>query len=101
MKYSFDMKKQILFIISLALFLGISCTKETSKKQEVTQLAKAVKTAVKINQKNTTVEVKSTRSTVALKNNSNDEDDIQELDLDEIKKEINNSINTTLGKYFK
>ena len=70
MKYSFDMKKQILFIISLALFLGISCTKETSKKQEVTQLAKAVKTAVKINQKNTTVEVKSTRSTVALKNNS-------------------------------
>ena len=33
MKYSFDMKKQILFIISLALFLGISCTKETSKKQ--------------------------------------------------------------------
>ena len=70
MKYSFDMKKQILFIISLALFLGISCTKETSKKQEVTQLTKAVKTAVKINQKNTTVEVKSTRSTVALKNNS-------------------------------
>ena len=36
-----------------------------------------------------------------MKNNSNDEDDIQELDLDEIKKEINNSINTTLGKYFK
>ena len=70
MKYSFDMKKQILFIISLALFLGISCTKETSKKQEVTQLTKAVKTAVKINQKNITVEVKSTRSTVALKNNS-------------------------------
>jgi hypothetical protein len=66
MKYSFDMKKQILFIISLALFLGISCTKETSKKQEVTQLAKAVKT----NQKNITEEVKSTRSAVALKNNS-------------------------------
>ena len=36
-----------------------------------------------------------------MKNNSNYEDDIQELDLDEIKKEINNSINTTLGKYFK
>ena len=30
-----------------------------------------------------------------------DSDDIQELDLDEIKKEINNSISSTLGKYFK
>jgi hypothetical protein len=35
-----------------------------------------------------------------MKDDSNDED-IQELDLDEIKKEINNSINSTLGKYFK
>ena len=64
MKYSFDMKKQILFIISLALFLGISCTKETSKKQEVTQLTKAVKSADKTNQKNATIEVKSTLGTV-------------------------------------
>jgi hypothetical protein len=30
-----------------------------------------------------------------------DQDDIQELDLDEIKNEINNSINSTLHKYFK
>jgi hypothetical protein len=29
------------------------------------------------------------------------DEDIQELDLDEIKKEINNSINSTLHKYFK
>ena len=36
-----------------------------------------------------------------MKNNSLDEDDIHEIDLDEIKKEINNSINSTLGKYFK
>jgi len=36
-----------------------------------------------------------------MKNNSNNEDDIHEIDLDEIKKEINNSINSTLGKYFK
>ena len=36
-----------------------------------------------------------------MKNNSLDEDDIHEIDLDEIKKEINNSISSTLGKYFK
>ena len=41
-------------------------------------------------------------SKYAIKEEGNeDQDDIQELDLDEIKNEINNSINSTLHKYFK
>jgi hypothetical protein len=41
-------------------------------------------------------------SKYAIKEEGNeDQDDIKELDLDEIKNEINNSINSTLHKYFK
>jgi hypothetical protein len=40
-------------------------------------------------------------SKYAIKEEGMDEEEVQELDLEEMKSEINNAIGTTLSKYFK
>jgi hypothetical protein len=68
MKYSFDMKKQILFLLSSVLFIGISCSEKSSKIEEKTKRTTTVQSEVKPTQKFNITEVKSDRSNGAVEN---------------------------------
>jgi hypothetical protein len=62
------MKKQILFLLSSVLFIGISCSEKSSKIEEKTKSTTTVQSEVKPTQKFNITEVKSDRSNVAVEN---------------------------------